>query len=443
MRHRSCLLILSVLMLLFFSVPAVAEDGEIILEAKYLEWGNGYLEASQEFDLWYYGKHLTGDTLSIDILNELYSLNQVSFTACKKSPPHYQILAKRVTIYEKEKIIFSGARIKIGSIIVPMPFDLTLEYHDGHYDFPEWLPELFISLEDGIGVRYTMARTFFNKLATTTTVFATTSGKYQLALNLDYLLAKNLNLSSELIFDQGWDSEIELRWENKGGSLGGKVGWEKQEDETEKTNLVIDYLNNGWSTKLTFEKELFSKFIPDVQLSTPMYNLEGINLMVTSGVALEKDRQIYHNKVYTTLALKDQYNFGERVDLGWKLEPGYVWVEDYSDAYNLKSAIWMQANIMPSLDLNVEYGRRDIWGSLPTNLTEWSLEEYVNGGISYSSRNTLDEGWDLDVLAKYNLRNRKFSEIEASITRAFDCYNLEFNIDILHPTMQMGINLKY
>lgn len=432
-------------LILVIPFPAVAKtvDNYGVLDAGLIEWGDGYLKAVEGFELIYDGKRIYGEEMYIDTEEDFSLLNSIHFTGCDYDKPHYLIHAKQLEIMPQERLIFTGVRLQYGTLTMPIPFPLVLIYQGGEYRFPQWLPEVIYSAEDGIGVKfngeYYLSSNFklsgFLALTSKSGILTELKGNYQVS---------DLNLRGNINYDTQWTGQGSVDWRE--GKLGfrGQYLW-RFTDEKEKIQKVdLSYNLSTWQIFTYLHQQDDTSWIPAVEVKSDG-ELNGIKYSWLTGVTkvTEQDTQVSHPKVYTSNSFQDDYQM-DQIAFGWKFSPAHVWVPEYGVAGSSQTDLWIKTTNSQGWNGKLGYGRSDRWGeTLPSGWVDIPQEEYVLAEVGYGYRDERDEGWDLEIAGKYSLESEAFTQGDLVLTRALDCQEWRLDFDLIDVSAKIGFKLKY
>lgn len=433
-------IIISICLLMF--INSCGAEGEIIFQANSIDLDNGYLTATDGFELWIDGNYLSGQEVYYDMTKGEYHFHQVGFTTCKLAHPHYQIQAKKIHIFKEDKLVLSGAKLRLGeSITIPIPFQLVLEYREGRYQFPDWIPRIVYSTNDGLGLEFNGAATFSNKVNLTGKFLLMFKGTGEFDVKVKYLPG-DLELTSNIAYNKNWSTKLDLDWRKGKEGLGGDIDWSYQEDLNDEKNLGINYRYLGYQSKLGFQ--LIDHQLSEVlmKINTPKHKLGILDYQIgidyINNIAEDRD----YTRSYLLSNLSDYYRWSI-FKFGWSLKPTQYLILDYGLGGKLHSNLWLETPLNENLSLRMEYRKSNRWGNVSDDLIDYLEEEYAEGKITYHDRNDLDEGWDLELAGKYDLDQQRFTEATTKIVKAYDCFNVEVTVDILEEIFDLGIKLKY
>lgn len=388
------------------------ESGKLVIDAGLIEWGGDYLTATDGFILRFGRATASGDTMVYDVNTGRYRLDQAAFTACVKPQPHYRVLAKHVELVPGEYVAFSNVQIQIGRVRIPFLPHLVLLYQDGGYRFPDWLPELTFS-EEGLGLK--VKAEYLPNLTTSVrgAVEVTTQGGINMEGEGQIQLTEDIVLGADLEYDDYWMGGVELNW---------REDW--------ITAVRIDSMGGIVNPQFT------------VQLTER--NVAGISYNFLAGVTLatENDSKERHNKMYVQNRVHDRYTVG-KLGLAWSLKGTPIWVVGYQAGMESKLALQMDARFNDQWVGQLGYGRTDHWGDLPASFYITQPEEYIEAGFGFHWRNQFDEGWDIEALAQYSLVNQRLNFGKTKFIKAYDCFDVELNVEWVKPQATIGFKLKY
>lgn len=441
--RRILLILISIFFFLCLSASFIAAKDDIILEGGYIEWGDGYMSATDGFNLWIDDNYITGHELYLDIDAEEYQLDEAAFTVCKLDHPHYLIHAKEIRLNAGEKLVLSGAKIQIGNgLVIPIPFALVLKYRNGRYQFPDWLPKLVFSLQDGVGVEFNMSHIFSRSFSMGGRLLWMSKGKTELDLHAKYLLGYDLVFTGDIAYDHDWEYNLGLDWRKGKEGLRGSIDWNFA-GEKEESNLGISYLLKGYQSKFSLNQIDNQTTKIFLSISTPKYHLYGIDNKAGLEYISDKVNDNDYIKAHVNSIIRKQYKV-DSLQLGWSFQPTQYWIEDIGFSGKYKANLWVEASITENTNIRLGYGKTARWGEgTPDSLINYSAAEFIEGKITYHTRNTLDEGWDFELAGKYDLITDKFSEAMSKVVKAYDCFDVELKIDILDEIFDLGIQLKY
>lgn len=418
-----------------------AQEGEIVFKADDIEFTGNYLVATEGFDLWIDDNYLTGQEVYLDITKGEYNFKQVGFTTCKMEHPHYRILADKIRLVLKDKLVLSGAKIQLGEgLTVPIPFQLVLEYREGRYRFPDWIPRLVYSVDDGLGMEFNGSTTFSDKFILDGKLLLMVKGSGQLDIVTKYLPGE-LALVGNIAYTKDWSSDMGLEWRKGKEGLGAEIDWSYEEGVDEK-NVAINYCYKGYQSRLGFglvdhQADEFS-----LKLNTPSYNWGIIDYQFGLDYITDQRERRDYTRSYLQSKLSDHYIW-KAFQFGWSLKPIQYLILNNGLGGKLLTTLWFQTPLTDTFTLHLAYGKTNRWGKVSDNLIGYQKEEYAEGKIIYHDRNLLDEGWSLELAGKYDFDQERFGEATTKIIRAYDCFDFEVTIDIVEEIFDLGVKLKY
>lgn len=437
--------LLTSLLILSLCHPLQAAEPTAVIDAGLLEFGDGYLKVSDGFILTYEGKKIAGDGFLYNIGNGDYLLDEIGFTACIKEDPHYKILAKRLEIYPKERLIFSGMQVYIGKLKLAIPMRFVMMYRDGQYRFPEWLPELFFTAEKGVGVKVSGSYQPWPALETSGTISLSAKSALDVEFKSKFTLMKDVLLSTQFEYDKKWAGNFNLDWRTGLKGFSSKASWRLLTEGGDEKQVYAGYTLKGWRTGLTLTQLSTGELKPEFKVVVPTTKIGGMTHNLAAGVTMVTDKiaKKRHDKVYLVDLIVGQYSFGKS-NFAVNFAPTHTWISGYGvegrGALNLAGKFTLNSK----WNLNAGYERVFRWGvALPEELSEYQPAEYVTAGFNYVNRNQLTEGWELGVQSKYSISNNRFESLQTSIVKAYDCFEIKADVELTKPSVNMGLILKY